>query len=123
MRGQYSRLRLMSPANLIQLLVLAALWGASFLFIRVAVPDFGVAPLMALRVGIGAAFLVVMLLARRPWRESMTTLRTRAWPLLVVGVLNSAMPFCLFAYAELTLSAGVPSAISFRTPLCLPPLS
>lgn len=107
----------MSPANLIQLLVLAALWGASFLFIRVAVPDFGVAPLMALRVGIGAAFLVVMLLARRPLRESMTTLRTRAWPLLVVGVLNSAMPFCLFAYAELTLSAGVTSVINATTPL------
>jgi drug/metabolite transporter (DMT)-like permease len=117
MRGQYSRLRLMSPANLIQLLVLAALWGASFLFIRVAVPDFGVAPLMALRVGIGAAFLVAMLLARRPLRESMTTLRTRAWPLLVVGVLNSAMPFCLFAYAELTLSAGVTSVINATTPL------
>lgn len=107
----------MSPANLIQLLVLAALWGASFLFIRVAVPDFGVAPLMALRVGIGAAFLVVMLLARRPLRESVTVLRTRAWPLLVVGVLNSAMPFCLFAYAELTLSAGVTSVINATTPL------
>ena len=38
--------------------VLAALWGASFLFIRVGVTDFGVAPLMALRVGIGAIFLV-----------------------------------------------------------------
>ncbi len=107
----------MSPANLIQLLVLAALWGASFLFIRVAVPDFGVAPLMALRVGIGAVFLVAMLLARRPLRESMTTLRKRAWPLLVVGILNSAMPFCLFAYAELTLSAGVTSVINATTPL------
>ncbi|CAL8474513.1 protein of unknown function [Caballeronia sp. S22] len=57
----------MSPANLLQLIVLAALWGASFLFIRVGVAEFGVAPLMALRVGIGAVFLVAMLLARRPF--------------------------------------------------------
>jgi drug/metabolite transporter (DMT)-like permease len=107
----------MSPANLLQLIVLAALWGGSFLFIRVAVPDFGVAPLMALRVGIGATFLVVVLLTTRPIRQSITTLRRRAWPLIAVGVLNSAIPFCLFAYAELTLSAGVTSVINATSPL------
>jgi drug/metabolite transporter (DMT)-like permease len=107
----------MTPKNVVQLLILAALWGASFLFIRIGVADFGVAPLMALRVGIGALFLVVVLLARRPLRESLATLRTRAVPLLVVGILNSAAPFCLFAYAELTLSAGVTSVINATTPL------
>jgi drug/metabolite transporter (DMT)-like permease len=107
----------MTLRNLIQLLILAALWGASFLFIRVGVTDFGVAPLMALRVGIGALFLFVVLLARRPAREAFGTMRARAWPLLVVGVLNSAAPFCLFAYAELTLSAGVTSVINATTPL------
>ena len=54
----------MNAKNLLQLLILAALWGASFLFIRVGVTDFGVAPLMALRVGIGAAFLAIVLGAR-----------------------------------------------------------
>jgi drug/metabolite transporter (DMT)-like permease len=107
----------MSAANLLQLIVLAALWGASFLFIRVGVAEFGVAPLMALRVGIGAVFLVAMLLARRPLRETAATLRERAWPLFVVGILNSAAPFCLFAYAELTLSAGATSVINATTPL------
>jgi drug/metabolite transporter (DMT)-like permease len=107
----------MSPANLFQLVILAALWGASFLFIRVGVTDFGVAPLMALRVGIGALFLAVVLVARRPLRESATILRTRALPLLVVGILNSAAPFCLFAYAELTLAAGVTSVINATAPL------
>ena len=56
----------MNSCKHLQLLVLAALWGASFLFIRVGVPEFGVAPLMALRVGIGALFLISMLVARRP---------------------------------------------------------
>ncbi len=107
----------MTLKNLIQLLILAALWGASFLFIRVGVSDFGVAPLMALRVGIGALFLLAVLLARRPPREAFGTLRGRAWPLVVVGLLNSAAPFCLFAYAELTLSAGVTSVINATTPL------
>ncbi len=107
----------MNPVNVFQLLVLAALWGASFLFIRVGVSDFGVAPLMALRVGIGALFLVMVLVARRPLRESAATLRTRALPLLIVGILNSAAPFCLFAYAEITLSAGVTSVINATTPL------
>lgn len=107
----------MTSKNLFQLIVLAALWGASFLFIRVGVADFGVAPLMAVRVGVGALFLVIVLLARRPLRESAAILRTRALPLLVVGILNSAAPFCLFAYAELTLSAGVTSVINATTPL------
>jgi drug/metabolite transporter (DMT)-like permease len=107
----------MKPINLLQLLILAALWGASFLFIRVGVSDFGVAPLMALRVGIGAAFLIAVLLARRPHQQSATILRTKAFPLLMVGILNSAAPFCLFAYAELTLSAGVTSVINATAPL------
>src|SRR5258705_9625063 len=107
----------MNPINLLQLFILAALWGASFLFIRVGVTDFGVAPLMALRVGIGALFLVVVLIARRPVRESLDTMRTRALPLVVVGILNSAAPFCMFAYAEITLSAGVTSVINATTPL------
>ncbi|MDE1183854.1 DMT family transporter [Paraburkholderia sp.] len=107
----------MNSKHLFQLLILAALWGASFLFIRVGVTDFGVAPLMALRVGIGAAFLLIVLVTRRPLREAAATMRARAVPLLAVGILNSAAPFCLFAYAELTLSAGVTSVINATTPL------
>lgn len=107
----------MNPIELVQLLILAALWGGSFLFIRIGVADFGVAPLMALRVGIGALFLLIVLFSRRPAREAIGTLRERAWPLFVVGILNSAAPFCLFAWAELTLSAGVTSVINATTPL------
>ncbi|WP_175939946.1 DMT family transporter [Caballeronia sp. BCC1704] len=107
----------MSIVNLFQLVVLAAMWGASFLFIRVGVVEFGVAPLMAVRVGIGALFLIAMLLARRPWADTLSTMRKRAVPLFVVGILNSAAPFCLFAFAELTLSAGATSVINATTPL------
>jgi drug/metabolite transporter (DMT)-like permease len=107
----------MKTRHIVQLLALAALWGASFLFIRVGVAEFGVAPLMALRVTIGAAFLIVMLIARGEPRAALRTLRERAVPLFVVGMLNSAVPFCLFAFAELTLSAGATSVLNATTPL------
>jgi drug/metabolite transporter (DMT)-like permease len=107
----------MKPSHVVQLLVLAALWGASFLFIRVGVAEFGVAPLMALRVSIGAVVLMIMLALRGTPRASFATLRSRALPLFVVGVLNSAAPFCLFAFAELTLTAGLTSVINATTPL------
>jgi len=107
----------MKPRHLVQLLALAAVWGASFLFIRVGVAEFGVAPLMALRVGIGALFLLGMTVARGAPQEVLRVLSARAWPLVVVGVLNSAAPFCLFAFAELTLSAGTTSVINATTPL------
>jgi drug/metabolite transporter (DMT)-like permease len=107
----------MKTRHLVQLLALAALWGASFLFIRVGVAEFGVAPLMALRVTIGALFLVAMTVARGAPAAAFVTLRAQALPLFVVGVLNSAAPFCLFAFAELTLSAGTTSVINATTPL------
>jgi drug/metabolite transporter (DMT)-like permease len=107
----------MKTRHLVQLLALAALWGASFLFIRVGVAEFGVAPLMALRVTIGALFLVAMTVARGAPAAAFATMRAQALPLFVVGVLNSAAPFCLFAFAELTLSAGTTSVINATTPL------
>lgn len=107
----------MKPAHLAQLVFLASLWGASFLFIRVGVAEFGVAPLMALRVAIGAVFLLGWAVARGASRNVFATMRQRAIPLFIVGVLNSAAPFCLFAFAELTLSAGTTSVINATTPL------
>lgn len=72
---------------------------------------------MALRVSIGALSLIAMLLARRRFAHTVATIKKRALPLLIVGVLNSGAPFCLFAFAELTLSAGATSVINATTPL------
>ena len=54
----------MKPRDLLHLVVLAALWGASFLFMRVAAPEFGPLALIELRIGIAAVFLLVVLAAR-----------------------------------------------------------
>ncbi len=102
----------MGAANLIRLLALAAIWGASFLFIRVAVPALGAVPLMALRVAIAASFLaVVARMLARP-----LALRRNARYYLVLGALNSALPFVLFAFAAKTLTASLMSILNATAP-------
>jgi drug/metabolite transporter (DMT)-like permease len=101
------------PADLIELLALAALWGASFLFMRVAAPELGPVALIALRVGIAAALLLPALALR----GGLPALRGRLWHVTAVGVINSAVPFCLLAYATLTLTAGLASILNATSPL------
>ncbi len=84
-----------------QLVVLSALWGASFLFIRIASPVFGPNVLALLRVGLATATLALIMRAlRQPW----------AWlhwrTLAVIGALSVTAPFLLFAWAGLQLPAG-----------------
>jgi len=99
--------------NAIELLVLAAVWGASFLFMRVAVPELGPIPLIALRVAIAALVLAPVLRSA----TARSQFRSKAWPLFVVGVTNSAVPFCLLAYSTLYVNAGVDSILNATTPL------
>ena len=99
--------------NFVELLTLAAIWGASFLFMRVAVPDFGPVPLVLLRVGIAALVLSPV------WRSAAARrqLRTHWLPLCVVGATNSAIPFGLFAYSMLYLNAGFDAVLNSTAPL------
>jgi drug/metabolite transporter (DMT)-like permease len=96
-----------------ELLALAALWGGSFLFMRVAVPAFGPLALAFLRV-FGAALMLVPLLAAR---GELASLRRHWRPIAVVGFVNSALPFLCFAYAALTINAGVSAIFNSATPL------
>ena len=80
---------------------------------RVAAPEFGPVPLIAMRVGIAAVFLLVVLALRGGWRE----LYTNGWSLVVLGLLTSAVPFSLFAYAVLSLTAGFASVLNATVPL------
>jgi len=96
-----------------ELVLLAAIWGASFLFMRVAAPEFGAFALVELRVAIGALFLVVVLF----WRGGAAELIKLASPLTVVGIFGSAVPFVLFAYATLTITAGTAAVVNATAPL------
>jgi drug/metabolite transporter (DMT)-like permease len=95
------------------MVLLGALWGGSFLFMRIAAPAFGPVPLIMVRVVIAAVLLSLFLAARGKFRE----LRGRATPLLVVGAVNTAIPFSLFAYAAEQLGAGMAAILNATVPL------
>lgn len=103
----------MSRRDRLELLVLAAIWGASFLFMRVAAPELGPLALIEIRVAIAALFLAGALAAK----GGFGSLKGRAVPLAFVGVLNSALPFSLFAFAALSLPAGYNSVLNATVPL------
>jgi drug/metabolite transporter (DMT)-like permease len=103
----------MNPRDLTFFVTLGALWGGSFLLTRVSAPDFGPIPLVGVRIGVAAILMVSILAIRR----ELAGLRGRLLSLAFVGALNSAIPFCLFAYATLSLPAGFTSVLNASTPV------
>ena len=103
----------MRARDLIELLLLAALWGASFLFMRLGAAEFGPVALSALRVG-GATLVLLPLLA---WTGQSAALRNHWRAIAVVGVVNSALPFVLFSIAALAINAGLSSIFNATAPL------
>lgn len=100
----------MRARDLAALLALAALWGASYLFIRVAAPAFGPFPLGAARAGVAAALLWATVGRRHD-------LRPYAGRLMVLGLLNAAAPFVLIGAAELHITASLASMLTATVPL------
>lgn len=103
----------MSLASGVRLVLLGAIWGASFLFQKVAVATFGPAMLIEVRLVLAAGLLFGVATAtgrrldwRRNWRHH-----------LVIGGVNSAVPFYLFAYAAQTLPASLLSLFNSLAPI------
>ena len=96
-----------------RLLSLSAIWGASFLFMRMGAPVLGPALLIELRVGLAAIFLTVVGLLLK---ESLS-IREHWKHFLVLGLLNSALPFLLFSFAAQTLSASLLSILNATAPI------
>ena len=103
----------MKTADAIELLALAAIWGASFLFMRMGAGEFGAFALTALRVG-GAALFLLPLVALRGQGAA---LRTHWRPIVVIGFLNSALPYLMFAVAALAINAGLSSILNATAPM------
>ncbi len=103
----------MKPRDLVDLLLLAALWGGSFLFMRLGAQAFGPVALVFLRVA-GASVLLL------PWllsRGESSALRQHWRPVALVGMVNSTGPFLLFAVASLALTAGLMAVFNATAPL------
>ena len=103
----------MKISDLCELLLLAAVWGASFLFMRIAAPVIGPVLLIELRVLIAGLTLTLLSLHLNLLPE----IHSKLVPLLVVGCINSAIPFLLFAIASLYLPAGFTSILNATAPL------
>ncbi|MBN8281243.1 MAG: DMT family transporter [Gammaproteobacteria bacterium] len=104
----------MGPADILQILAMAAVWGGSFLFLRIATPEFGPVPLIAIRVALSALCLLPVV----AWRPDLRAeFRRNAGKLFVLGITNAALPFPLFAYSTLFVTAGFASIINATAPL------
>jgi drug/metabolite transporter (DMT)-like permease len=100
-------------ADTLRLVALAALWGASFLFMRIAAPALGAPTTAELRLLIAGVALALYFRAvgfdwqgRRWWRAYAG-----------IGLINSGLPFLLWAYAALSLPAGVLAVLNATAPM------
>lgn len=103
----------MKPLDLGELLLLAAIWGASFLFMRMGAGEFGPFALAGLRVAGASLFLAPLLWRRGEW----PALRQHWRAIALVGIANSAIPFLCFSYAALAITGGLSSIFNATTPL------
>lgn len=98
---------------MLRLVLLAAIWGSSFLFMRICAPVLGPAVLIEARVALAAVFLAMVALLLKKRLDL-----ARNWKhFLILGFFNSALPFLLFAYAASTLTASVLSVLNATAPM------
>ena len=101
------------PRVLPEFILLAAIWGSSFLFMKIGAAQFGPMPTAALRVGIAALFLLPIVLLR-----GQTPLLRKHWrALFAIGLINSGIPFVLFSYALLWIPTSLTAIINATVPM------
>lgn len=103
----------MRPRDGVDLVLLAALWGGSFLFMRMGAGEFGPVALAAVRCAGASLLLLPLLTARGQWPALRASWRGIAF----VGITNSALPFLLFGVAALAITAGLSAIFNAATPL------
>ena len=101
------------PSHLVRLLSLSAIWGASFLFMRVSAPVMGPAWLILTRLTLATLFLAGVAL----WRRQPLPWRTHWRHFAVLGLFNTALPFWLFAYAAQQATASLLSVLNATAPI------
>jgi len=103
----------MRTLDMFRLLALAAIWGASFLFLRIIAPVLGTFPTAFFRVLLATAgLLVILLLLRTRW-----DFRGKLGLCLVLGVINSGLPFALYSVAAQLVPAGYSAIFNATTPM------
>jgi drug/metabolite transporter (DMT)-like permease len=96
-----------------EFILLALLWGSSFLFMREGAQAFGAFPTAWVRVTLAALMLTPVLI----WRKEMAVLQRHWRPALSAGLLNAGIPFACYAYALMHINTGLTSILNATTPL------
>jgi drug/metabolite transporter (DMT)-like permease len=96
-----------------EFVLLAVLWGSSFLFMREGAYAFGAFPTAWVRVTLAAIMLTPILI----WRGEVPMLSQHWRPTLSLGILNAGIPFACYAYALMHISTGLSSILNATTPL------
>lgn len=99
--------------GLIEFILLAAIWGSSFLFMRLGAQEFGALPTAGVRVAIASLFLLPLLL----WRGLGPQLVQHWKKIFVIGLLNSGIPFACYAFALLSINSGLSAILNATSPL------
>jgi drug/metabolite transporter (DMT)-like permease len=107
----------MSRPHLLMLLALSAIWGSSFMFIKVGVEELEPSTLVAGRLLLAALTLVVIVAVRMPLQTSIGQIRAHAWPFLFVALFNSVVPFWLLAWGETRIDSGLAALLQACAPL------
>src|SRR5438552_17174597 len=102
---------------LVMLVVLALVWGSSFMFIKVAVRELDPATLIFGRLSLAALTLAAVVAASIGGRATLAELRASWLPLLIVGLVNTAMPFWLLSWGETRIDSGLASIIQASVPI------
>jgi drug/metabolite transporter (DMT)-like permease len=106
-----------SRRHLAMLLALAALWGASFLFIKIAVRELSPATLIVGRLGLAAVTLALLVPFVVGTRETLRQVRENAGWLVAVALVNTAIPFWLLSWGETRIDSGLASIIQAAVPI------
>ncbi len=102
-----------SRSWVVEFVLLGAIWGSSFLFMQLAVGEFGAVPTAGLRVAIASLCLLPLL-----WMQGQVPALRQHWKaVFLVGVLNSGLPFACFAFALLYLTTGLSAILNATVPL------
>jgi drug/metabolite transporter (DMT)-like permease len=103
----------MNLRNFCELVLLSAIWGSSFLFLRIASPAFGPIFLIEMRVLSGLLVLLPVFFVMGKYQE----FKSHWKMILLVSLLNMAIPFCFFAYSALNMGAGLLSIMNATVPI------
>lgn len=98
---------------LIELLLLGAIWGSSFMLMRITAPEFGIWAVVELRALLATLVLLPFVIAK----QQLGDIRIFAKPILVVALTNTAIPFSLFTYGSLHLPSALTALLNGTAPM------